>query len=207
MGWILRNPEDTDGFVIYDNAEDYFTITMTHEGYFNRSRHGLEYMEGEVDYFDFYELIACDADVIEMCVNVPLSRYVSVFVSYETIAELGSHCHSSVVIEEITEDEVGQNVNMRDNRSTGLDIVVFRLGEDTNVPRAPDRTKAVDNDCDFRDSDYEFDDDDDDIMYEKSVHPNEDVGSEHIRGTSRGSWGVRVEDIVENDFEGDDNSE
>ncbi|XVF44980.1 hypothetical protein PTKIN_Ptkin02bG0168300 [Pterospermum kingtungense] len=293
MGWLLRNPEDADGFVIYGKsfrgqgsellvhevASDYFTIAMTHGGYLNRGRHGLEYIEGEVDFFDFcevdrmsyielyamagelghqggitfywlksdphvpsvFKLISCDVDVIEMCSSLLPTRYVSVFFSYETVAEVGSHLQSIVVIEELHEDQVCQNEKRGENSSTSLDIVLYNRNKGSkrilendretrndketrtesflvddedgaHIPRGSmehdnrmDNEETIFDDCDFRDNDYEFDDDDD-IMFEKSVHPDEEVGIEHIRGSSNGGQGVRVEDTVEVDSDVEDNS-
>ncbi|XVF56495.1 hypothetical protein PTKIN_Ptkin06aG0125800 [Pterospermum kingtungense] len=112
--------------------------------------------------------------------------------------ELGSHLQSSVVIEEISEDQVCQNEKKRENSSTGLYIVLCNKKEGCERVLENDRetTKSflIDEEdggqihrgsmeyengmdnvvhdaeetlydyCDFRDSDYEFDDDDDIIM-------------------------------------------
>ncbi|XVF69374.1 hypothetical protein PTKIN_Ptkin11bG0076300 [Pterospermum kingtungense] len=136
MSWVLRDRDEETAFIRYSDDSDYFTIVMAHCSHFSRRENGIEYIKG-----------------------------------YQS--------RNGVIIEEVTENEALGIEKIGDGLNSGLEVVVFngqKLHAGTvdassvrgnvnneSLPQKVNEECVSENDDEVLvDSDYEFNDDDDD---------------------------------------------
>lgn len=113
---------------------------------------------------------------------------------------------SNVVIEEFNE-ELGGAKEVRLDDVVGIDKEkkIMGLGNEQHELEV----KVEVSDDDFYDSEFKLDDDDDDILFGKSIYPDFEEGGGEVRGDTSTSVddlgiGITVEYIILGEIEGDD---